>query len=157
MVSTKANPPHVTRHRRFALAVAVVTLAAAMGVVIWSADRSGAGPAGNAAAAPASPDITVLAGDWHRTDGDYVLRLRVDGSGKPQAEYFNPRPIKVFETRATRDGNALRVFVELRDVGYPGSRYDLVFDPANDCLVGDYFQAMENRSYRVVLARMKAR
>lgn len=39
------------------------------------------------------------------------------------AGYFNPKSIRVAKAEASWDGGALKVFVELRDVIYPGSTY----------------------------------
>ena len=50
--------------------------------------------------------------------------------------YLNPRPITVARAEATRDGSTLKVFVELRAPGYPGSTYTLTYDPTHDQLEG---------------------
>lgn len=52
------------------------------------------------------------------------------------AGYFNPKSIRVAKAEASRDGGALKVFVELRDVNYPGSTYTLTYDHAGDQLQG---------------------
>ena len=41
----------------------------------------------------------------------------------------------------TPEGGALKLFIELRDVGYPGSTYTLTYLPAGDRLTGVYYQA----------------
>ena len=42
------------------------------------------------------------------------------------AGYFNPKSIHVAQAEASREGNAVKVFIELRDVNYP--RFDLHAD-----------------------------
>jgi hypothetical protein len=85
-----------------------------------------------------------LVGSWTRTDGGYVIKIRSVGSdGKLDAGYFNPRPIKVSVAKASEKAAAVEVFVELRDINYPGSNYTLTYDPQRDALVGNYFQAVE--------------
>ena len=80
-------------------------------------------------------DYKKLAGNWMRTDGDYIISIRaVDADGKVQAAYFNPNPIKVSQARISSHGNAIMLFVELRDEGYPGSKYNLTYKPGDDTL-----------------------
>ena len=71
------------------------------------------------------------------------------------AAYFNPRPIKVSKAEASIVGETLRVFIELRDVNYPGSTYQLTWDPAEDRLKGTYYQAALRESYDVEFGRLK--
>jgi hypothetical protein len=52
-------------------------------------------------------------------------------------------------------GETLRVFIELQDVNYPGSTYQLTYDPAADRLTGTYYQAMLKESYEVDFVRLK--
>jgi hypothetical protein len=97
-----------------------------------------------------------LQGRWQRDDGGYVLDIRgVDAAGKLTAAYLNPRPINVAKAEASVVGETLRVFVELRDVNYPGSTYQLTYDPTADRLAGVYYQAALRESYDVVFARLK--
>jgi len=49
----------------------------------------------------------------------------------------------------------IRLFVELRDVNYPGSAYDLQYDTRTDRLKGTYFQAVEKRAYEIEFVRTK--
>src|SRR5688572_32311284 len=83
----------------------------------------------SAAAAKPNPAFEKLTGRWMRPDGGYVLDLRsVDAEGKVDAGYYNPSPIHVAGARAYTEGGATRVFVELRDVNYPGCTYKLTYD-----------------------------
>ena len=45
------------------------------------------------------------------------------------------------------------MFVELRDVNYPGSTYTLQYDAASDRLMGTYFQAVAKQTFRIEFAR----
>jgi hypothetical protein len=49
----------------------------------------------------------------------------------------------------------VKVFVELRDVNYPGSTYTLTYDPASDQLKGIYYQAVEQQRFPVAFFRAK--
>ena len=92
---------------------------------------------------------------WQRGDGGYILDIRgVDAAGKLAAAYLNPRPINVAGAEASLAGDALGVFIELRDVNYPGSTYQLTYDPAADRLRGTYFQAVDRESYEVDFTRL---
>ncbi len=96
-----------------------------------------------------------LQGRWQRADGGYVIDIRgVDAAGTLTAAYLNPAPINVAKAEASVLGDTLRVFIELRDVNYPGSTYQLTYDPASDRLKGVYFQAKLRESYDVEFARM---
>jgi hypothetical protein len=98
----------------------------------------------------------VLEGRWLRPDGGYIIQIRtIEGSGKMDAEYFNPRPINVSKAQATKESGKIKVFVELSDVGYPGSTYTLSYDPKEDVLRGVYYQAAVKQSYDVHFTRMK--
>lgn len=112
----------------------------------------------NAVAAPAKPNpgFEKLTGRWERPDGGYLLDLRaVDAEGKVDAGYFNPSPIHVAGARAYTEGGATRVFVELRDVNYPGCTYQLTYDAKSDQLFGQYYQATMQQTYEVTFARLK--
>ena len=79
----------------------------------------------------------------------------VDERGALDAAYLNPRPIHVAKAEAFRDGAATKVFIELRDVNYPGSSYELTYDPQSDQLTGIYFQAVQQQRFEVVFDREK--
>jgi len=97
-----------------------------------------------------------LEGRWQRGDGGYILDIRgVDADGKLTATYLNPRPINVARAEASMLGDTLRIFVELRDTNYPGSIYQLTYEPAADRLQGTYYQAALRESYEVVFGRVK--
>jgi hypothetical protein len=101
-------------------------------------------------------DFQALHGRWLRPDGGYILDIRdVDARGKIDAVYLNPRPIPVARAEATRDNSTLKIFVELRAPGYPGSTYTLTYDPKSDQLAGVYFQAALQQRFDVVFVRMQ--
>ncbi len=101
-------------------------------------------------------DVQRLTGRWVRSDGGYVLELReIKKSGSLKAFYFNPRPIYVHEARYQTKKGKIHLFVELRDVNYPGSKYDLQYDPEPDRLRGTYFQAVEKQTYQIEFERSK--
>ena len=71
------------------------------------------------------------------------------------AGYFNPKAIHVERAFASRENDTTKVFIELRDVNYPGSTYMLSYDPASDRLKGIYYQAVENQRFEVTFDRMR--
>lgn len=101
-------------------------------------------------------DYRPLIGRWQRTDGGYVIEIkRVATNGAMQAAYFNPRPINISQAKASEFKDHLKIEVELRDTGYPGSSYTLLYDPDKDALLGFYYQAVQRQNFDVVFVRMK--
>ena len=97
-----------------------------------------------------------LVGRWVRPDGGYVLDIRsAQADGRLDAAYLNPRSIKVSRAEWRREEGRLLVFVELRDVNYPGSTYNLRYVPDKDRLVGAYYQAVQKQTFDVEFARQK--
>jgi hypothetical protein len=98
----------------------------------------------------------VLVGRWVRTEGPYVINIStVDENGKLDASYANPRPLPFHTAEVTRDGNALKLFFELRAGGYGGSTYTLKYDAASDSLRGVYDQVVVMQKFDVVFNRTK--
>jgi len=109
----------------------------------------------NPAAAETKPEFEKLKGRWRRPDGGYILEIKsIADSGAMDAAYFNPKSIHVARAEASRDGGA-KVFIELRDVNYPGSTYALTYEPASDQLKGIYYQAVEGQRFQVTFVRVK--
>jgi hypothetical protein len=105
---------------------------------------------------PSLSDVKRIEGFWVRPDGGYILQLQaVKEDGSLIAAYFNPRPIKVFQADVRPKEGVISLFVELRDVNYPGSTYTLDYDPVSDRLQGVYFQAASGQSFQVAFERMK--
>jgi hypothetical protein len=103
-----------------------------------------------------SPDsFQQLVGRWIRPDGGYIIEIRaVESNGTLQAAYFNPRPINVSQARLTIVKNEPQIFIELRDVGYPGATYALTYHPQQDVLAGLYYQPTAGQNFEVIFARM---
>lgn len=102
-------------------------------------------------------DITAdtIIGRWLRPDGNYVIQINsIDKDNHIDAQYFNPKPIKIARAELMPDNN-FRIFIEFDDEGYKGSSYDLVYDPTNDVLSGKYFQATYGQTYQIGFVRMK--
>lgn len=119
-----------------------------------------ASPSASAPAAPAKKTDHAgqerLVGRWLRPDGGYILEIRsVALDGKLDAGYFNPNPIYVARAEWQSKDSKLIIFVELRDVNYPGSTYTLEYLEAEDRMVGTYFQAVERVSFDVEFVRKK--
>ncbi|MEK7317301.1 MAG: hypothetical protein AAB011_14060 [Candidatus Eisenbacteria bacterium] len=101
-----------------------------------------------------APAFERLHGRWVRTEGGYVLEIRaIAPEGEVDLAYLNPRSIHVEQAAANRAGSTLTLFVELRDVNYPGSIYNLAYDPARDLLEGTYFQAVAGETFSVTFER----
>lgn len=99
-------------------------------------------------------ELEALSGRWIRPDGGYVLELKeIKKDGRLKAAYFNPKPINISRSEIHRNGGKITVFIELRDVNYPGSKYNLRYDPSTDRLVGTYFQAVEKKTYNIEFLR----
>jgi hypothetical protein len=110
----------------------------------------------SAATTGAKQEFAPLQGRWVRPDGGYVLEIKeIDAQGKMAATYFNPRPIHVSVAAAAIEGTTIKVFVELRDINYPGATYHLAYDAEKDQLRGVYFQPALRESFDVAFVRMK--
>lgn len=102
-------------------------------------------------------DLKPLVGRWVRTDTPYVIEIReVRDDGAVEAAYYNPGPINVARAEAGPKQNGIELFVELRDVNYPGSTYTLTYDRTNDYLSGVYFQAVHQQNFEVAFVREQA-
>jgi hypothetical protein len=167
---SSAKPPASTAIGRrpyllAALVIAVTVVAA--GGFWWSKSRqAGVAPAvvskaaANAAnphgsAATPKPAFEKLTGQWQRADGGYIIEIRsIEPGGSMNAAYFNPQPIHVAKAEASQYEGTVNVFIELRDVNYPGSTYNLTYDPADDYLKGIYFQAATGQAFDVYFVRL---
>jgi hypothetical protein len=113
--------------------------------------------AGNAASAQPL-DFKAIAGQWARIDGSYTLRVQdVMSDGKVKVSYFNPGRIRVAESRVSTQKGRIKLFVKLRDEGYPGCTYTLFYYPEEDVLAGVYYQAAVDRTYEVIFVRKQAK
>ena len=144
--------------------ISIVVVAVVAGVVwrVGGSRSESTAPSGGTtmlAAAPPVPAVTAadaqgLAGRWVRTDSPYVLEIvSTTDDGSLVAAYYNPSPINVSRAAFRVVDGTFEVFVELRDVNYPGSTYTLRYDAADDVLRGVYFQAALGQSFDVTFAR----
>ena len=155
--------------RKFLIAKAMLLAAGLVAAVLLSvlnwnlAEAESLGQPASVKAEDRSPDkegvkpgFEELKGRWRRPDGGYIIEVRnVDATGKMDTAYLNPRPINVSKAEATREGSATKVFIELRDAGYPGSTYTLTYDSQSDQLKGVYFQAALQQNFDVVFFRIR--
>lgn len=96
----------------------------------------------------------MLTGKWLRSDGTYIIEIfSIKADGIMDAGYFNPNPINVGKSGwSLRDGEIVYEII-LKDINYPGSKYNLIYDKKNNCLVGNYFQAVQGINYDVLFTR----
>ena len=88
------------------------------------------------------PDFKIFIGEWVRTDGGYIIRVRnIKPDGSVDASYFNPSEINVGEANVSMWKGLVRLFIKLEDEGYPGSTYTLYYYEEKDALAGFYYQA----------------
>jgi len=157
------TPPAKRRVSSTAIFALAAVLVASVGAWWWAWKHVGA----STSASPTTEaktsnrpaiesDFQNLKGRWRRPDGGYVVDVKaVDKTGKMDASYFNPRPINVHKAEASLDRAATKVFIELRDVNYPGSTYNLIYEPRRDQLRGIYYQAALQQSFEVIFERMR--
>lgn len=98
----------------------------------------------------------LLKGRWLRSDGTYIIEIfSIKADGIMDAGYFNPNPINVGKSGwSVRDGVIVFEII-LKDINYPGSKYNLIYDKLNNSLSGNYFQAVQGINYDVVFLRQK--
>ena len=97
-----------------------------------------------------------LEGRWVRENGGYVLILQdIKDDGSIKAFYLNPRSINVHEATWKFEDDRLFLYVEMRDVNYPGSNYTLMYRAANDTLWGSYYQAVQKQTLDVKFVRTR--
>jgi hypothetical protein len=95
-----------------------------------------------------------IKGKWMRSDGGYILEFKqLKANNELDVAYFNPNPIHVGKARIYEERGFTKVFVELQDVNYPGSRYTLILNADKNQLVGNYFQATQQVDYEVAFEK----
>ena len=101
-------------------------------------------------------DFSVLVGEWTRTDGGYVIRVRgINPDGSVEAGYFNPKEINIAEAKVSEWKGMSKLFIKLQDEGYPGSTYTLYYYAEKDALAGFYYQAAMQQTFEVIFVRKK--
>ena len=63
------------------------------------------------------------------------------------------RHIAVARAEWTNKDGRLQVYIELRDINYPGSNYALQYDPDSKRLAGNYYQAVQGTNFKVEFVR----
>jgi hypothetical protein len=140
---TKVRAPVARRPVWWIVGLILLAVLVAAGYWFWEQNATLSGP-----------DPSKLIGRWLRPDGGYVLELSYPApDGVLKAAYFNPRPINVSRAEWKRQDGFLRMFIELRDVNYPGSTYTLDYQPTTDKLTGIYFQAALGQQFEVEFER----
>jgi len=154
-----SNRPPPAGIARWIFPLAAVLLAGAAAVGYWwtlqrPADVAATATVQAVPAAAHEPGFAKLKGRWLRPDGGYILEIQsVDAGGKIDATYNNPNPIHVAKAEASETGTVTKVFVELRDVNYPGCTYDLTYEAQSDQLTGIYYQAALQQQFEVIFVR----
>lgn len=101
-------------------------------------------------------DFWPLLGRWQRSDGGYIIEVRrIHADGRIEAGYYNPRPINVGGARASISAEKIMIELELRDRGYPGSTYTLIYLADKDVLRGNYYHAPTRQNLGVFFVRIK--
>jgi len=155
--SFKASKP---ARRKFSMALLIFICATIVGAGGWlfyneSRMRTDPKPEASNAQAVSPGNFSNLVGRWIRTDGGYIIEIRnVDSNGVLEVAYFNPRPIHVSQARLAFENKEPQVFIELRDVGYPGATYTLRYLPEQNVLAGLYYQPTAGQSFEVIFVRM---
>ncbi len=134
-----------------AVVVGIIVLVGLAVFLFWQFNK----PAGPLETSRVSQTFSPkLKGMWFRQDGEYVIEIRsISPDGMLDAAYFNPAPINVSRAEATQDGTTTKLYLELRDVNYPGSYYTLTYDAAADQLRGAYYQAVLKQVFDVTFVR----
>ncbi len=151
-------PSQTAKRKKLRLAVGFLATAVviALGFWWWEVKPADIFLAANPITSERTSELQKFTGRWKRQDGGYVLEIKsIAANGSMDAAYFNPKSIHVGKAEVSRDGDATKVFIELRDVNYPGSTYSLTYDAERDQLKGIYYQAVEGQRFPVAFARLK--
>jgi len=149
------------RHKLAWVSIGIAVIAVAA-LLVWRINASmRPQPTASGGVVPQTPAIQpagfkILVGRWVRTDTPYVIEIKAaNDDGTLQAAYYNPRSINVSRAEARDKNGKTQVFLELRDINYPGSNYTLTYDRAKDMLQGVYFQAVLRQSFNVAFRRLR--
>lgn len=87
------------------------------------------------------PEQADFFGTWLRSDGTYRVEVEAgEQAGAVVVRYFNPEPINVESAAFDVVEGQPRLEFFLRDEGYPGSAYRLIFFAERRLLVGTYLR-----------------
>jgi len=145
---------------KYLIIFSIISLLTVAAIVIWKIQRDiddiYSPTQSRQQAETGAAKMSNLVGQWRRMDGGYVIEIRaVDASGILDAAYYNPRPINISQSKVKDAGGMLEVFIELWDENYPGSTYNLVYDPIQDILYGTYFTPVTGQTFEVIFVRME--
>jgi len=85
------------------------------------------------------PEQSDFFGTWLRSDGTYKVEIEAGKeAGTVVARYFNPDPINVETSIFDEVEEQPRLEFVLRDEGYPGSAYRLIYFAERRVLLGTY-------------------
>ncbi len=113
-------------------------------------------PNAETAVSAEQPDLKVIIGEWVRSDGGYIIRVRsIDIDSSVDAGFFNPGKINIAEANVSVWKGLVKLFIKLQDKGYPGSTYTLYYYAEKDALAGFYYQAAIGQTFKVVFLRKK--
>jgi len=113
-------------------------------------------PNAETAVSAEQPDLKIIIGEWIRPDGGYIIRVRgINLDSSVDAGYFNPGKINIAEANVSVWKGLVKLFIKLRDKGYPGSTYTLYYYAEKDALAGFYYQAAIGQTFKVVFLRKK--
>jgi hypothetical protein len=144
------------KNHRLAGGILATAVVMALGFWWWEVKPADIFLAANPITSERTSEFQRFTGRWQRQDGGYVLEIKsIATNGSMDAAYFNPKSIHIGKAEVSRDGDATKVFIELRDVNYPGSTYSLTYDAESDQLKGIYYQAVEGLRIPVAFARLK--
>ena len=102
----------------------------------------------------ADHEFGILKGEWIRPDGGYVLKINeINEDGFVGAQYLNPKSIRIQDARISLWNEYLKLVVQFNDTGYEGSNYKLFYHEGKDALVGFYYQAQMDQTFKVVFVR----
>ena len=114
----------------YSVAAAIILVAALIFIIINNSDDK-------VLINKKSPNRNLLIGNWIRTDASYLIKINnVINDGALNAQYFNPKPINVESATWEENYGDLKIFIVLRDVNYPGSKYTLSYLSDRDILAG---------------------
>jgi hypothetical protein len=144
-------------NKRLALSLSIFVLV--LGVWATSTLAQATATPGDGAETPtvvSENGFDILVGRWVRPDGGYRIIIQgADSDGGLEAAYQNPNPLPFAKAEASRDGNTIKVFLELRASGYDGSTYNLIYDPQRDILTGVYYQAVAQQRFDIYFERIE--
>jgi hypothetical protein len=101
------------------------------------------------------PERSDFMGEWLRQDGTYKLKIEIKKDGGVKVGYFNPKVINVESSEFIEQNGMIRLHITLRDEGYPGSKYELVFDASYRILAGNYAMPGTGQQHQVYFSKVK--